>query len=90
MDKAVREAYKKAYGEDVGVFSMNGYAATQAVLNAIQKAGSTDYDAIIKALRTEYVETPLGKIKFDEKGDAIGVGFSVYQVKDGKYVEVTK
>ncbi|MGD9971902.1 MAG: branched-chain amino acid ABC transporter substrate-binding protein [Desulfatirhabdiaceae bacterium] len=88
MDKAVREAYKKAYGEDVGVFSINGYAATQALLNAIQKAGSTDPDAIVKALRTEYVETPLGKIKFDEKGDAIGVGFSVYQVKDGKYVEV--
>ena len=88
MDKAVREAYKKAYGEDVGVFSINGYAATQALLNAIQKAGSTDYDAIVKALRTDYVDTPLGKIKFDDRGDAIGVGFSVYQVKDGKYVEL--
>lgn len=88
MDKAVKEAYKKAYGEDVGVFSINGYAATQALLNAIQKAGSTDYDAIIKALRTEYVDTPLGKIKFDDRGDAIGVGFSVYQVKNGKYVEL--
>jgi branched-chain amino acid transport system substrate-binding protein len=27
------------------------------------------------------VETPLGKIRFDERGDAIGVGFSMYQVK---------
>jgi branched-chain amino acid transport system substrate-binding protein len=90
MDKAVKEAYKKAYGEDVGVFSINGYAATQALLNAVQKAGSTDYDAIVKALRTEDVETPLGKIKFDDRGDAIGVGFSVYQVKDGKYVELKK
>lgn len=88
LDKAVKEAYKKAYGEDVGVFSINGYAAAQALLNAIQKAGSTDYDAIVKALRTEQVDTPLGKIKFDDRGDAIGVGFSVYQVKDGKYVEL--
>jgi branched-chain amino acid transport system substrate-binding protein len=88
MDKMVREAYKKAYGEDVGVFSINGYAATQAALNAIQKAGSTDYDAIIKALHDDWVETPLGKIKFDAKGDAIGVGFSVYEVKNGKYVEI--
>ena len=88
MDKAVRDAYKKAYGEDVGVFSINGYAATQALLNAIQKAGSTDYDAIVKALRTEYVDTPLGKIKFDDRGDAIGVGFSVYQVKGGKFAAV--
>ncbi len=88
MDKAVREEYKKVYGEDVGVFSINGYAAAQALLNAIQKAGSTNYDAIIKALRTDYVETPLGKIKFDDRGDAVGVGFSMYEVKNGKYVEL--
>jgi branched-chain amino acid transport system substrate-binding protein len=37
---------------------------------------------------SEWVETPLGEIKFDEKGDAIGIGFSVYQVQDGEYVEV--
>ena len=88
MDKAVRDAYKKAYSEDVGVFTINGYAAAQAILNAIQKAGSTDYDAIIKALHTEYVDTPLGKIRFDNRGDAIGVGFSVYQVKNGQYTEL--
>ena len=34
------------------------------------------------------VDTPLGKIKFDERGDAIGVGFAVYQVQKGAYVEV--
>lgn len=27
MDKAVKEAYKKTYGEDVGVFSINGYSS---------------------------------------------------------------
>ncbi|MCD6487405.1 MAG: branched-chain amino acid ABC transporter substrate-binding protein, partial [Syntrophobacterales bacterium] len=62
--------------------------ATQAILNAIEKAGSTDYDAVSKALKTEYVETPLGKIKFDNKGDATGIGFSIYQVQNGKYVEL--
>ncbi len=52
------------------------------------KAGSTDYDAVTKALRSEYVETPVGKIKFDAKGDAEGVGFSVYTVKDGQFLEL--
>ena len=85
---AATEAHKKAYGEDPGAFFLNAYAATQALLNAIQKAGSTDYDALSRALRTEYVETPLGKISFDDRGDAIGVGFSMYQVKNGEYVEV--
>jgi len=46
------------------------------------------YNAVSKALRTEYVETPLGKISFDKRGDAIGVGFSMYQVKKGVYVEI--
>ena len=85
---AAVEAHKKAYGTDPGAFFLNAYAATQALLNAIEKAGSTDYNAVSKALKTEYVETPLGKIKFDNKGDATGIGFSVYQVQSGKYVEV--
>jgi len=59
-----------------------------ALLNAIEKAGSTDYDAVVKALHTEYVDTPVGKIKFDSKGDAEGVGFSVYKVENGKFVEI--
>lgn len=83
-----REEHKKAYGADPGAFFENAYAAALALLNAIQKAGSTDYDAIVKALHTNLVDTPLGKIKFDKRGDAIGVGFAMYQVKDGKYVEV--
>ena len=85
---AANAAHKKAYGSDPGAFFLNAYAAAQALLNAIEKAGSTDYDAVSKALRSEYVDTPLGKISFDERGDAIGVGFSMFQVKNGEYVEV--
>ncbi|MHB9098612.1 MAG: branched-chain amino acid ABC transporter substrate-binding protein [Syntrophales bacterium] len=81
-------AHKKAYGTDPGAFFLNAIAATRAILNAIQKAGSTDYDAVGRALRTQLVETPLGKIRFDRRGDAIGVGFSIYQVRKGVYVEV--
>lgn len=88
MTKAANEAHRKAYGSDPGAFFLNAYAGTLALLNAIEKAGSTDYDAISKALRTEYVETPLGKIRFDERGDATGIGFSMYQVQNGAYVEL--
>ncbi len=88
MTIASRQAHMDAYGSDAGAFFENAYAATIALLNAIEKAGSTEYEAITKALTTEYAETPLGKISFDEKGDAIGVGFSVYQVQNGQYVEI--
>ena len=88
MAIAANAAHKAAYGEDPGAFFLNAYAAALALLNAIEKSGSTDYDAISKALKTDYVETPLGKIRFDEKGDATGVGFSMYRVKNGAYFEV--
>jgi branched-chain amino acid transport system substrate-binding protein len=88
MAIAANEAHKKAYGTDPGAFFLNAYAATLALLNAIEQAGSTDYDAVVKALRTKDVATPLGNIHFDERGDATGVGFSMYQVKNGVYVEL--
>jgi branched-chain amino acid transport system substrate-binding protein len=88
MYKEAVEEHRKAYGEDPGAFYPQAYAATLALLNAIEKAGSTDYDALRKALQTNDVDTPLGKIRFDAKGDATGVGFSIYQVKNGKYVEL--
>lgn len=85
---AAIKAHQKAYGSDPGAFFLNAYAATQALLNAIEKAGSTDYKAVSKALKTCCTDTPLGKIKFDAKGDAIGIGFAMYQVKNGAYVEM--
>lgn len=42
----------------------------------------------MEALRTNEVDTPLGKIKFDAKGDAEGIGFSIYQVQKGQFVEL--
>jgi branched-chain amino acid transport system substrate-binding protein len=88
MAIGANEAHKKAYGADPGAFFLNAYSATLALLNAIEQAGSTDYAAVTEALRTKDVETPLGKIRFDDRGDAIGVGFSMYQVKNGAYAEL--
>jgi branched-chain amino acid transport system substrate-binding protein len=83
-----KKSLKETYGEDPGNFFENAYSAALALLNAIDKADSTEYEKLTHALRTEYVDTPVGKISFDERGDAIGVGFSVYQVRDAHFVEV--
>jgi len=88
LNAAAVAQYKAEYGGDRGAFFQEGYSAALALLTAVEKAGSTDYDAVTKALRSEYVETPVGKIKFDAKGDAEGVGFSVYTVKDGQFLEL--
>lgn len=88
LSKTAIDAHKAAYASDPGAFYENGYSAMLAIINAIEKAGSTDLAALKKVLQTEKVDTPVGNISFNEQGDAIGVGFSVYQVQDGKFVEI--
>ena len=88
MAMAAIEAHRKTYGSDPGAFFLNAYAAATVLLEGIKTAGSLDFAAFQKALRSQYVETPLGSISFDKRGDAIGIGFSVFQVQNGKYVEI--
>jgi branched-chain amino acid transport system substrate-binding protein len=88
MAIAAIEAHRKAYGSDPGAFFLNAYAAAVALLEGIERAGSTDFAALSNTLRSGNFETPLGKIGFNAQGDAIGVGFAVFQVQNGVYVEI--
>lgn len=86
--KAAKAGHIAKYGEEPGAFFYNAYAAMVALCDAIESAGSTEYDAITKALTSNYVDTTLGSISFETNGEAKGVGFVVYQVQNGTYVEV--
>lgn len=83
-----KAAHIKAFGSDPGAFFDAAYSATQVVLNAIDKADSTEIEALKKVMQTDKVDTPVGTISFDERGDAIGVYYSMYVVKDGVYTLV--
>ena len=87
LSKMAVEEHKKVFGSDHGAFFENAYSASLALVHAIEKAGSTDLAALKKVLQTEKVDTPVGSIYFDGKGDAVGVGFSVYKVVNGVFVE---
>jgi hypothetical protein len=43
---------------------------------------------LLDTLKSDSFSTPIGITRFDEKGDVIGLGYSVYQVQNGQYVEV--
>lgn len=88
LTQAAIEAHRKEYGSEPGAFFLNAYSATLAALHAIEKAGSTEFEQVVRALREEPVDTPLGTIHFDDHGDAVGVGFSMYVVKGGVFHEV--
>ncbi len=83
-----KDEHKKAYNSDPGMFFDGAYAATVVMLNAIEKAGSTKLEDLKKVLQADKVDTPVGAINFDAKGDAIGLGYSMYVVEKGKYIVV--
>ena len=83
-----REKFIQAEGTEPGAFFNNAIAASLALTNALAQAGSTDPEAIARILHEQEAATPLGNIKFDPTGEPIGIGFTMYQVQDGRYVQV--
>jgi branched-chain amino acid transport system substrate-binding protein len=60
--KAFRAAYEKAFNDYPRAGSLSGYATVHVVAAAIEKAGGTSPEAVIKALEDLTVESPLGPI----------------------------
>jgi len=84
-----KENYKNAYGElPSSPWSVYAGDALMVLAEAIDKTGSTDSDAIADYLKNEMEEFPsiTGPIGFNEKGDRVGTGISLYVVNDdGSY-----
>jgi branched-chain amino acid transport system substrate-binding protein len=77
-----------AAGYDPEGYTLYTYAAVQAWAQAVEKAGSTDLDAVIEALHGNQFETVLGPISFDDKGDVKGSSYVMYEWENGEYAEV--
>ncbi len=85
--KSVVDAYKAKYGA-VGPYSLYAYAATTAGLQGIAKTGNTDAREVARTLHKSEVETPLGQLKFDEKGDPQQSPYVMWKVQGGKFIEM--
>jgi branched-chain amino acid transport system substrate-binding protein len=64
------------------------YAAFQVFKQAAEAAGSTDYDAMVKALDDGTFKTVLGTLEFDDKGDVSLPGYVFYEWENGKYAQM--
>ncbi len=71
-------------------YVMYAYAAMQLFAQAAEKAKSTKYADLEKALRGGSFDTVVGKLSFDAKGDNKLPGFMVYRWTGGKYDYVAK
>lgn len=87
-NKAFVEAYERKYNEMPGKYSAAGYNAINILMEAIERAGSTDPAKIRDALTKTDYEGPNGKFRFDEKGQAHGFNVVLVQLQGGKPVVV--
>jgi branched-chain amino acid transport system substrate-binding protein len=85
--KAIVEEFK-AGGYDPEGYTLYAYAAIQAWAQAVKATGGTDAKKISEWLRAgNPVETVLGTISLNEKGDIKDAKYVWYVWKDGKYAE---
>jgi branched-chain amino acid transport system substrate-binding protein len=76
----------KAQGYNPEGFTLFSYAVIDAIADGIKKAGSDDPKKVAKALESgDPVQTVLGPVKFDSKGDIKDPRYDINVWKDGKY-----
>lgn len=91
LAQSVQENYKKKYNRDLGPNGAYSYMATVVLLDAIERAGSTDSKAIQEEIRKTKLDDHIlasSTIQFDEKGQNINARAVLNQIKDGKSIVV--
>ncbi len=87
--KGFVDAYTKKYGKP-GPYSVYAYVAANILLQGIKEANSTDGEKIAEAIHKIKYNGALGSLEFDEKGDVKVSPYVVWQVKKGKWEQITK
>jgi len=88
--KRFRDAYQKKFSDYPRLGSVVGYAAVQTAAAALRKAGSTDTDKLVAAMKGLAVDTPFGRITYRalDHQSTMGAYVGRTAVKDGKGVMV--
>ncbi len=75
----------RAKGVEPEGFTLYGYAALQAIVEAANKAGSTEPKRVEAALKSNPFNLILGDVSFSQNGDISAPGYVLYLWKGGKY-----
>jgi branched-chain amino acid transport system substrate-binding protein len=82
--------YRDEFKRNPGGNSSGGYVAAQAIFTAIKNANSTDPAQIKAALKKVDMQSMIGRIAFDNKGDLQDqrAHLHIFQIKDGVFTPV--
>ncbi|MDX1424251.1 MAG: amino acid ABC transporter substrate-binding protein [Kiloniellales bacterium] len=82
------KTFEDKYGYAPPYQAAESSAAVMTFVDAFERAGSFETDAVRDALAATEMETFYGNIKFDETGKNIAKPMALLQVQDGQYVVV--
>jgi len=85
--KTFNEKYTAKYGAP-GPYSIYAYDAANIILTAIQQTGTTDGLKLAEYISRNTFKGAFGDISFDKNGDVTRAPYVVWQVRDGKFVQV--
>jgi branched-chain amino acid transport system substrate-binding protein len=81
----------KAQGFDPEGFTLFSYGVVQAIADGVRMAGADDPKKVAKALKNgQPVETVMGPVKFDGKGDIKDPTYDINKWHEGKYDPIAK
>ncbi|WP_313346682.1 ABC transporter substrate-binding protein [Sedimentibacter sp.] len=87
-ENLINELYKQKSGEDIDGPALEEFASAMIIADAINTAGSTDSDEIVKVLKTKSFQTPYfisRSIRFNENGQNSQTISFMVQIQDDKY-----
>lgn len=83
-------SYRNEFKRNPGGNSSGGYVAAMTIFQAMKNANSTEPSSIKDAMKTLNIDSFIGRIAFDDKGDLQDqrAHLRIFQVKDGSFVAV--
>jgi branched-chain amino acid transport system substrate-binding protein len=87
-DKKFLDAYKKKFNAEPILYSPFTYDAANMLIQAMQKANSSDPKKYLPVLAKLDFSGATGKIQFDDKGDRKDAEMTIFTMKGGKLLPV--
>ena len=80
--------YQQVDYRNPDTYSINGYLAVRVLAEAAREAKSVEYGDVSNALRNLDYESIIGPLSYQDNGDLAAPTIYVFQVSDGKFVQV--
>jgi len=87
-DAAWWKEYQAVESRDPGTYSAAGYSAMHVLAEGIKKAGTFDVGAVEKALHAIDMQSLVGQIRYDERGDLRDPHIYIFRVRDEAFTQV--